>query len=114
MKKSDFSRSSHSQALIEDSSAQIAEAEGKISDLGAELAAKGQELDSATAVRKNENTDFVANEKELVEAVDTLSRAVVIIKREMSFAQGRTREDKSEGYEGRQIGVRDMREDKSE
>jgi hypothetical protein len=52
------------------------------------LAAKGEELDSANAVRKNENADFQANEKELVEAVDTLSRAVVIIKRTLSLAQG--------------------------
>jgi chromosome segregation ATPase len=54
---------------------------------GSEIASKTSELKSATSVRTNENGDFKAAEKELVEAIDTLSRAVTIIKREMSFVQ---------------------------
>ena len=51
--------------------------------------AQGERRAAAQNVRDNESGDFQSAEKELVEAVDTLSRAIVIIKREMSFAQGK-------------------------
>jgi len=80
---------------IEAYSATIEETEGKIQSLAADIdtaasesASKTSERKSATGVRDNEHSDFKAAEKELVESIDTLSRAVTIIKREMSFAQG--------------------------
>jgi chromosome segregation ATPase len=75
-------------AVIEDTTGQIQGFSSVVESSASEGASKGAELASATEVRKNENTDFKAAEKELVEAVDTLARAVVIIKREMSFVQG--------------------------
>lgn len=71
------------------------EASGSISQLTANIessaktsASKSDELASATNVREEEHSDFEAAEKELVEANDSLTRAVTIVKREMSFAQG--------------------------
>jgi len=75
-------------AVIEDTNGQIQQYASVVDSSASEAASKGQELSAATDVRSNENTDFKAAEKELVEAVDTLARAVVIIKREMSFVQG--------------------------
>jgi chromosome segregation ATPase len=74
-------------AVIEDSTGQIQEHESTIEDLGGELAAKSKEADAAKNVRDNEHADFTVAQKELVDSVDTLGRAIVIIKREMSFVQ---------------------------
>lgn len=75
--------------------AAIAEAEGKIQEYdatiasaGTEVAAKQTELADASSVRKDENNDFVAAEKELVDTIDMLARAAAVLKRELSFAQG--------------------------
>jgi chromosome segregation ATPase len=75
-------------AVIEETTGTIQQLSATIETAGAEVAAKQSELESATSVRANENGDFKAAEKELVDAIDTLGRAVTIIKREMSFAQG--------------------------
>jgi len=74
-------------AVIEDTTGQNQEMASEIESSGSEASSKESELKSATDVRENENADFKAAEKELVEAVDTLGRAVVIIKRELSFVQ---------------------------
>ena len=42
------------------------------------------DLKAATGIREKESADFAANEKELVDIIDTLQRAVGIIEREMS------------------------------
>jgi len=76
------------QAVIEDTTGQIQDLSSTITTASSEQAAKSEELKSATAVRDNEHADYSLAEKELVESVDTLSRAVTIIKREMSFVQG--------------------------
>jgi hypothetical protein len=75
--------------VIEDTTGQIQELGARIDAASQEVASKGDELASATAVRKDQNDDFKSAEKELVDAVDTLSRAIVIIKRSVSFAQGK-------------------------
>merc|ERR1719343_1263447 len=41
------------------------------------------QLANATSIREGEASDFVASEKELVEVVDTLGRAITILEREM-------------------------------
>jgi len=74
-------------AVIEESTGTVQKFGASIEAAGSEIASKTSELKSATSVRTNENGDFKAAEKELVEATDTLSRAVTIIKREMSFVQ---------------------------
>lgn len=80
-------------AAIEHSEGQVQEFGSIIEAAGGESAAKNQELASATDVRNNENSDFKAAQKELVESIDALARAVVIIKREMSFVQAGKKSD---------------------
>merc|ERR1719191_1062472 len=75
-------------ATIEDADAQVTELADEISTLGTTIAAKSKELYDATKVREGAHEDFVAAEKELLTSIDQLSRAVAIIKRGMSFAQG--------------------------
>merc|ERR1719502_1951015 len=75
-------------AVIDESTGAIGSLSSQIDAAGSEIASKTEELKSATNIRSNESGDFKAAEKELVEAIDTLSRAVTIIKREMSFVQG--------------------------
>jgi chromosome segregation ATPase len=76
------------QAVIEDQNGIISASNARLEALGQENAAKSSELDSATNVRNSEHKDFKAAEKELVEAVDTLDRAIIIIRRSLSFVQG--------------------------
>lgn len=87
----------NSKADIEDSKATVTKAgadaevaDAEIAKLSASIAAADKELKEATAVRKQEHSDFQTREKELVETVDTIERAHGIIKRSMqksNFAQ---------------------------
>merc|ERR1719316_2596329 len=84
-------------ATIEDSKATITEKTDEIATLGTLIAAKEKELADATAVRKGENGEFVAAEKELVKSIDECSRAVVALEKGMAFLQGgRKREAKEQ------------------
>merc|ERR1719310_2381938 len=74
-------------AAILNAEAQVASLEDEVSTLGTEMAEKERKLTEASLERKKDKEDFQASEKELVKAVDQLDRAVVIIKREMSFIQ---------------------------
>merc|ERR1719161_1686781 len=74
-------------AAIQDGEAQVAALNDEVSTLGTDMAGKESKLAEATALRKAGAAEFAATEKELVAAVDQLDRAVVIIKREMSFVQ---------------------------
>uniref|UniRef100_A0A7S1S9Z2 Uncharacterized protein n=1 Tax=Alexandrium catenella TaxID=2925 RepID=A0A7S1S9Z2_ALECA len=67
-------------------------AAAKIEELAASISTDEADLKSATQVRTKESEDFTANEAELVDVIDTIGRAVVVIEREMaknpaSFAQ---------------------------
>jgi hypothetical protein len=77
------------EAIIESTTSKITNLKSIIEESGAAAASKSQELHEATEVRNSENKDFQAAEKELVESIDTLARAAVIIKRELSFVQGK-------------------------
>jgi hypothetical protein len=77
------------EAAIADAQATIAETADEITTLGTVIAGKNKELYDAGVVRKDANADFVAAEKELLTTVDQLSRAGALIKKEMSFAQGK-------------------------
>jgi len=56
----------------------------KIDELAAGIAADEGDLKAATAIRTKENTDFSAEEAELVEVIDMLKRAIGILEREMA------------------------------
>jgi len=58
----------------------------KISDFAASISESEADLKEATAIRKKENTDFRAEEKELMSTVGTIERAVTIIERESGGA----------------------------
>merc|ERR1719460_1814433 len=80
-------------ATIADEEAKIGSAEAKIEELSTSIATAEKDLASATEIREKENADFVKLEKELMEAVSMLERAIAIIEREMAktgFVQGGT------------------------
>merc|ERR1740130_1864045 len=56
----------------------------KIEELSSSIATDEADLNAATEIRSKENGAFVAAEKELVEVIGTLERAVGIIEKEMS------------------------------
>merc|ERR1719230_2561221 len=72
------------EATIADLSAKIEAGAAKIDELAGAIAHASGELADATAVRGKENADFVAAEKELVDVIDTLDRAIGILQREMA------------------------------
>jgi len=74
-------------AVIQDGEAQVASLDDEVATLGTEIAAKESKLVDVTSERKAKKAEFTATEKALVESVDQLTRAMVIIKREMSFVQ---------------------------
>lgn len=76
------------EATIEDSNGKISALDTTIAESGSSVANKQGELAEATKIRENDNGDFQAAQKELVDTVDTLSRAAAVLKRELSFAQG--------------------------
>jgi len=71
-------------AKIGDAAANIEACNGKIDDLSAAIATGEADLKSATEIRAKEAADFAAAEAELVEGVDTLSRALGVLSREMA------------------------------
>merc|ERR1719262_563408 len=72
------------QASIEEQTATATSLSTKIDELSSSLAADNADLKSATEIRAKENGDFVAEQKELEEVIDTLERAVSVLEREMS------------------------------
>jgi len=74
-------------ATIDSSTAAIGELSDEIATLGTTNAAKSKELAEAQKVRKAQQEDFQAAEKELVKDIDMLGRAATVLKRELSFAQ---------------------------
>merc|ERR1719183_958688 len=72
------------EATIEKCAGEIAASTSKIEDLAAAIASDGGDLKNATLIREKENADFLAAEKELVDTVDTIDRAISILEREMA------------------------------
>jgi len=72
------------EAQIGELTSSIDVSESKIEELAAAVSAAEAELSDATGIREKEASDFAASEKELVETVDTLDRAISIISTEMS------------------------------
>merc|ERR1719464_2047484 len=82
-------------ASIGELTSNIATASSKIDDLAGSIAAGEAELKDATLVREKEAADFAASEKELVDTIGTIGRAIGILSREMAknpaaFAQMNT------------------------
>mmetsp|Transcript_29933 Transcript_29933/g.69032 ORF Transcript_29933/g.69032 Transcript_29933/m.69032 type:complete len:704 (+) Transcript_29933:89-2200(+) len=59
-------------------------AETKIGELAGDISTAEKDLVNATSMRTDEHTTFTASEAELMDAIDTLSRAVSILSKEMS------------------------------
>jgi chromosome segregation ATPase len=70
-------------ATIEQEAANIASLDAQIEQLSGDIATDEADLAAATEIRGKEHAAFLAEEKELVEVVDTLGRAATIIEREM-------------------------------
>jgi chromosome segregation ATPase len=71
-------------ATIEKEGANIQTQTSAIEDLAGEIATADADLAAATTIREKENADFTAQEKDLVETIDTLERAIGIIEKEMN------------------------------
>merc|ERR1719183_2291454 len=77
-------------ATIEESSGSISALTGEIEELAGKISASEADLANATGIRTSEKAAFDATEKELVETQDSLERALVMIKRNMGFMQGKS------------------------
>merc|ERR1719491_1006539 len=71
-------------ATVAQEEATSAALSAKVDELAARIATDTADLKAATHIRDYEAADFEAEEKELVETVDMLTRAIQIIAREMS------------------------------
>jgi|Transcript_78751 hypothetical protein len=71
-------------AKIGELSSDIDVGESKIEELAGAIATNEAELKDATAIRNKEAADFAVSEKELVDTVDTLDRAISIISTDMA------------------------------
>jgi hypothetical protein len=71
-------------ATIEKDAANIATQTSAIEDLAASIATDEADLKAATEIRDKESADFSAQEKDLVETIDIVERAVGIIEKEMN------------------------------
>merc|ERR1712242_230935 len=56
----------------------------KVEELTASIATDEADLDAATKIRAKESADFLAEEKELSEVIDSLQRAIGILEKEMA------------------------------
>jgi hypothetical protein len=72
------------EATIAEETSTIDAASSKIEELAATIAKDEAELKDATLIREKEAAEFSANEADLVETIDTLSRAISILEKEMS------------------------------
>jgi len=70
-------------ATISSSGASIEEHTAKIEELAGAITTNEQDLSAATGIREKEHADFASSEGELVDALDTLDRAIVIIEKNM-------------------------------
>merc|ERR1719305_2280276 len=77
------------EAEIADASARISELGTEVEELAGKISGAESELGEATKLRKEEKASFSASETELVDTVDSLERALVVLKRGQSFLQAR-------------------------
>merc|ERR1719502_2298384 len=72
------------EATIADEQAKQASLNAKIEELSSAISVDEADLKAATEIRAKENAAFVAEEKELMDVIDTLQRAIGILEKEMS------------------------------
>merc|ERR1719311_596072 len=78
------------EAEIADASARISELGTEVEDLAGKISGAESDLAAATKLRDEEKAAFAASESELVDTVDSLERALVVLKRgQTSFLQAR-------------------------
>jgi len=70
------------EAVIAKGASDIEDGEAQIEELAASIAKGEADLAAITKIREKENTEFATAEKELVDTVDALDRAIAIIGRE--------------------------------
>merc|ERR1719174_3488164 len=74
---------------IADASARISELGTEVEELAGKISGAESDLSAATKLREEEKASFSASETELVDTVDGLERALVVLKRGQSFLQAR-------------------------
>merc|ERR1719199_1772417 len=72
------------EAAIEKETATAASLNAKIEELSSAIATDEADLQAATEIRAKENGAFVAEEKELMDVIDTLGRAIGVLEKELS------------------------------
>jgi len=75
------------EATIEDAKATILTLTASIDELTSKISTSETELAKASDIREKEHEVFVASEKELVDTVDSLERAMVVLKKNLGFMQ---------------------------
>jgi len=70
-------------ATIGKADADITTASSKVEDLGASISTNDADLKAGTAIRDKEHKEYTATEKEMVDTIDTLERAINILERKM-------------------------------
>merc|ERR1719163_2220749 len=76
-------------AVIEESSASIDSLSEEVDELTSKISASESDLEDATKLRQQDSAAVEASEKELTETVDSLSRALVVLKRGQTFLQNK-------------------------
>ena len=76
-------------AVIEESSASIDSLSEEVDDLTTKISASEADLEDATKLREQGVASFEAQEKELTETQDSLSRALIVLKRGQTFLQNK-------------------------
>merc|ERR1719454_2256067 len=74
-------------ATVEDATAKISELESKVEELSSSISGSEAELAKAASLREKQHKDFVAQEKTMLETIDTLSGATETLKKSLEFAQ---------------------------
>jgi hypothetical protein len=82
--KTGKSEAAELKATIQDQSAKIEAETTKIDELSASISTDEADLSAATKIRETEHADFLVEEKELVDVIDTLGRATGILEKEMA------------------------------
>jgi len=77
-------------ATIEQEATKIGSLDAEIEELAAGIAVDEKDLAAAREIREKEAADFAAEEKDLMETIDVLHRAITILEREMAKSKGLT------------------------
>jgi len=82
------------EAEIADATARISELGTEVEELAGKISSAEADLKNATGIREDEKAAFTDSETELVDTVDSLERALVVLKRgQTSFLQARDKDE---------------------